>query len=525
MRKEIDRIHGGHLTYVHSTMPSGPDDYIPRSTPLWRALMPDPLSDSFHRLAADEPSRVLVYASSERRVLTASMLRDEAALVAAILARAGLRRGDAIVTQAANRSTFISLVIACVELGVAFMPADRNMPIAEVVALADRFGTAGLVLPDGINLPANPTVTALPGGLALYTSRAGDERRAYDDVAMMKLTSGSTGLPKATATSVENIWHDVQAIVESMGIRRDDVQLAVLPLSHAYGFGNLVGPLVCQGTAVVLRDTFVPTQLDDDIATHRIRVMPGVPFMFEHMLETLPGGGLPPSLEIAITAGAPIAFATVKRFHERFGIKIHSFYGTSESGGIAYDGSPEVREPITVGRPMPGVTIQLKPEDTAPDGGGRVHISGRAVAHGYAGESHSSAEGFVDGGFLTGDLGFFDERGHLNLVGRVSSFVNVAGHKVQPAEVEQTLRQFPGIRDVRVVGAADARRGEMLVACVVADSASVRIASLREFCAARLSPHKIPREFVFLENLPVDLRGKADRRAIETLVARYLTAR
>jgi acyl-CoA synthetase (AMP-forming)/AMP-acid ligase II len=487
--------------------------------------MQDPISDSFHRLAVDAPSRVLIYASSERRVLTAAMLRDEAAIVAAILCRAGLRRGDAIVTQAANRSTFISLVIACVELGIAFMPADRNMPMAEVVALADRFGAAALVLPDTIALPTSAAAVALPGGLTLHTGRSENDRRTYDDIAMMKLTSGSTGLPKATATSVHNIWHDVHAIVESMDVRRDDVQLAVLPLSHAYGFGNLVGPLLCQGTAIVLRDTFVPTQLGDDIAAHGIRVMPGVPFMFEHMLEALPGGDLPQSLETAITAGAPIVRATVKRFHERFGVKIHSFYGTSESGGIAYDSSPDVREPITVGRPMPGVTIRLTPEETAPEGGGRVHISGRAVARGYAGESHSSSEGFVDGGFLTGDLGFFDDCGHLNLVGRVSSFVNVAGHKVQPAEVEQALRQFPGVRDVRVVGAADAKRGEVLVACVVADSVSVKVGALREFCAARLSPHKIPREFVFLESLPVDLRGKADRRAIETLVARYLTAR
>jgi long-chain acyl-CoA synthetase len=512
--------------HAHSTTSTGPDDYIPRfhgdSDP---GAMLDPISNSFQRIAEDDPSRILIHAVSERRVLTAAMLRDEVAAIAAVLETAGIRRGDSIVTQAANRSSFISLVLACFERGVAFMPADRNMPIAEVLGLVARFGCAGAVLPDTVSLPTSHLASILPGGLALHVLGTLDERRTYHDVAMMKLTSGSTGLPKATATSVENIWQDIHAIAESMDIRADDVQLAVLPLSHAYGFGNLIGPLVCQGTPLVLRDTFVPAQLADDIATYRIRIMPGVPFMFDHMLEARPADGLPPSLEIAITAGAPITFATVQRFFERFGIKIHSFYGTSETGGIAYDDSREVVEPVTVGRPMPGVTIELKPEDTAPPDGGRVHVSGKAVAGGYAGDPAASAEGFVDGGFLTGDVGFFDKRGNLNLVGRVSTFVNVAGHKVQPAEVEQTLRQFPGVRDVRVIGAADARRGEMLVACVVADAVSVRIAALREFCAARLSPHKIPREFVFVDALPVDLRGKSDRRAIETLVARYLMTR
>ena len=123
--------------------------------------------------------------------------------------------------------------------------------------------------------------------------------------------------------------------------------------------------------------------------------------------------------------------------------------------------------------------------------------------------------------FLTGDLGSFDADGRLVLVGRVSGFVNVAGRKVHPDEVEHVHRQMPEVADVRVVGAPDSQRGQVLVACVV-PRGFVRPLTLRNFCAQRLSPHKVPRAFIYLDAIPLDGRGKTDRRAIEALVSQHL---
>ena len=133
--------------------------------------------------------------------------------------------------------------------------------------------------------------------------------------------------------------------------------------------------------------------------------------------------------------------------------------------------------------------------------------------------------GFVDGGFLTGDYGAWDACQRLMLVGRASSFVNVAGRKVQPDEVERVLRAMPGVADVRVVAAPDAQRGQQLVACVVAARGSAPTAlELRRHCAARLAPHKIPRAIVFLDAIPVTARGKTDRAALDDLVRARLGA-
>jgi acyl-CoA synthetase (AMP-forming)/AMP-acid ligase II len=150
-----------------------------------------------------------------------------------------------------------------------------------------------------------------------------------------------------------------------------------------------------------------------------------------------------------------------------------------------------------------------------PDGAGRIHVRSEAVSSGY---TSSTPDGFDEDGFLTGDYGAWDDAGRLTLLGRVSSFVNVAGRKVQPDEVEQVLRTMPGVADVRVVAAADEQRGQQIVACIVANRNDISVLTVRQFCAARLAAHKVPRTVIFLDAIPLTARGKTDRHALDDLV-------
>jgi long-chain acyl-CoA synthetase len=234
-----------------------------------------------------------------------------------------------------------------------------------------------------------------------------------------------------------------------------------------------------------------------------------VPFLFEYLLGSPLPDGWPPSLTRLVSAGAPLQPATIGAFHDRFGIKIHSFYGSSETGGITFDGDDEIDGSGTVGRPLPGVTVAVRDS--------RIHVRSAAVSSGYVDER---ADGFVDGGFVTGDCGEWDRRGRLLLRGRVSSFVNVAGRKVQPGEVEAVLRAMPGVADARVVAAPDPRRGQQIVACIVADlpASSITTISVRRYCAERLASYKVPRAIVFVERIPLTARGKTDRDALDAVV-------
>jgi long-chain acyl-CoA synthetase len=498
-----------------------------RRTPDWRLSRREAslseIVDRFERIRRDTPDRPLVHHPATGTTFTAENLWNAASRYRAQLAGFGLDGDHLIVLAAGNRPAAVSIWLACRQLDVAVMPVDVGTPAAEICALAERFGASVAIVPvtfvgmEGLGEICRFSSELVAIRLAGITPRP----QIYKGAAALKVTSGSTGLPKAAFTRESQLVADTEHVITAMGIHPDDPQMAVIPLSHAYGLGNLLMPVLLQGTAIVLREAFVPHQFLADARTWNARVFHGVPFMFAHFVSTAEGLSWPSGLRRLISAGAPLDGATATGFAKTFGVKIHSFYGTTETGGISFDDSPDVLAEPTVGRAMPGVTIRLRPEDGAPVDGGRVHVAGDAVSSGYAGLK-AGDEGFVEDGFLTGDFGRFNGCGQLMLTGRASSFINVAGRKVQPEEVESVLRSMPAIVDVRVMGVPDAIRGQHVAACVVIRHGAVTDAAVRQFCASRLRAHKVPRTIVRLDRIPLTERGKTDRVKLAQLVREFL---
>jgi len=423
-----------------------------------------------------------------------------------------------IVIAAGNRPSFAALFLAVRELNAAALVVDGGTPVVEIQHLCARFGAAAAIVTIDHASSLGALKATLSDGLVVISPTIDVARRStYEGIALLKLTSGSTGLPKAARATDAQLIADSQHIVAAMGIGPDDTQIAAIPLSHAYGTSVILVPMLLQGTPMVLRESFVPHQLPSDARRHDARVFAGVPFMFDYFLEHPPAEGWPSSLRTLISAGARLMPSTIQGFVARYGRRIHSFYGTTETGGITYDSADGLETLDTVGRPLPGVTITFRDDDGSRANHGRVHVRSDAVADGYVDESDSD---FQDGGYLTGDYGNFDADGHLRLTGRASTFINVAGKKVQPSEVEDVLREMPGIRDVRVIAAADPHRGEQVVACIVSDKSGPdpTILAVRRFCSARLASYKIPRLVLRFEVLPLTARGKLDRRAIDDAV-------
>ena len=191
-----------------------------------------------------------------------------------------------------------------------------------------------------------------------------------------------------------------------MGIRRDDVALAAIPLSHAYGMGALLLPLLLQGTTIGLRDGFSAGSLKDDVAACGVTFMPGVPYIYDY-LQRHGSGDILARLRLLVSAGAPLDVETLRLFKQKVGVKIHSLYGTSETGAVAFDDGDEVGASVCVGHPVAETTITLVPAEAAAPGEGRILVRGTAVADRYVlrDERDDAASVFVDGGFLTGDLG------------------------------------------------------------------------------------------------------------------------
>jgi long-chain acyl-CoA synthetase len=354
-----------------------------------------------------------------------------------------------------------------------------------------------------IALPLEKSITAEQHAAALRIC-AGDwgERRPV----LLKLTSGTTAAPRAIRFRSQQLLADCIQICQTMGLTEDDLNFAVIPLSHSYGFSNLVTPLLARGIPMVVSRDRLPRAVLDDLARTKATVFPGMPIFyqaFSEMEETPPL----PHLRLCLSAGAPLPLEIARRFRGKFGRSIHSFYGSSECGGICYDREARLLEGGFVGQPMEGVRLELMTPD-AP--GSRIRVRSAAAGDGYFPEPDEEKLG--GGYFVPDDLLSQNEAG-FRIVGRLSDVINVAGKKVNPAEVEAELLRFKGVRAAVVFGRESALRNEEVAACVVAEE-GVREADLLDFCRERLSGWQAPKRIFFMEEIPVNERGKISRREL-----------
>ncbi|MBA2433424.1 MAG: acyl--CoA ligase, partial [Chthoniobacterales bacterium] len=274
-----------------------------------------------------------------------------------------------------------------------------------------------------------------------------------------------------------------------------------------YGFSNLLTPLLVRGVPLVMTRDRKPRAVLGDLARTGATVFPGMPVFYQAFCELDDVPELP-QLRICISAGAPLSLPVAQKFRERFGHAIHSFYGSSECGGICYDRDAALQEQGFVGTRMEGVEVELlDPEAPA----SRIRVRSRAAGDGYFPQPDEEKLG--GGSFAPDDLVSRDATGGFRIVGRVSDVINVAGKKVNPAEVEAVLLAFPGVREAVVFGRASALRNEEVAACLVADGSVVE-QELLESCRQRLSGWQVPKRIFFVSELPVNERGKLSRRVL-----------
>jgi long-chain acyl-CoA synthetase len=339
--------------------------------------------------------------------------------------------------------------------------------------------------------------------------------------ALLKLTSGSTGLPRAVAVGARQLAADSIQIMRTMGFGPGDVTAAAVPLTHSYGIGNCLIPLLLSGTPLAFPTCALPAALAHTLAAARVAHFPAVPAMIR-TLATL--GDLPdlPDLRVCLAAGAPLAPRDAAAFHAATGRKVHVFYGCSECGGITYDRSSEpTPEAGAVGAAMHRVRVQVVDDMLRPlpaGAEGRVLVLSRAVA---LAELPPGEERSILGPkrFLSSDLGVVDGEGRLTLTGRVGECLNVAGKKVHPEEVRRVIEEIPGVERAVVAGLPDRHRGQLVAAVVVADRGAVlTVHAVLAGCRTRLAPHKIPRRVVIVDELPTSARGKVRKEAVMRLL-------
>lgn len=438
----------------------------PRESDLWRA---------FAAVAQRHPRKaVLLSADGERawrapELMAAARRRaEEAGLVRA--------RGGCVAFCLPTSPEWFEAFLAIQSVGAAAMAIDPGAVVDWAAAAAEAGATHALF---------GREIAPLAAG------RAGTD---WSRFAYAKLTSGSTGTPGVIPCRAGHLLADGENVTRTMGIRPGDRNLAILPPGHSYGLGNLVMPLILQGTGVVTAPSYLPRQVLEWIDAHRITVLPAVPVVLQ-ILADVPGESTPAALRLVISAGAPLPPRTAQKFFARFGRRIHNFYGSSETGGICFDarGTASLTG-RSVGRPLKGVTVRIAR-------GGRIVVASDAVA--MAGGRHALP-----------DLGEWTHGGEVKILGRFVRVANIGGRKVAPAEVENALGTIPEVSAAWVTVREEGGR-DFLAAVVETSRGAAEILAALE---SRLAKWKRPRQLVAAAQLPRTARGKLAAAALERLL-------
>lgn len=471
--------------------------------------------------------------AEEGRSLSYAGLLDSARRLAGVLAARGVREGDRVALLLPNTVDFAVAYLGIQFAGACVVPVNVLLAPPEVeFILRDAepralVGLDALIAPLG-DLPARLGLAVLPvgrgaGGLDALVGDAQpleapdiDEREA---LAAIVYTSGTTGRPKGAMLTHHNLLSDVRAAVQVLGNTEDDVYLCVLPMFHCFAATVcMLLPLCAGGTTVVL-DRFTPERVLAAIERHRVTIFAGVPSMYALLAQADPSRYDLSSWRLAVSGGASLPPAVMKRFEERYGVPVVEGDGPTECSPVTCVNPPAgPRKPGSVGLPLPCNEMMIVDEAMNPLPPGRVGeivVRGDNVMKGYWRRPEETAEAMAGGWFHTGDLGEMDEDGYFYIVDRKKDLVIVGGMNVYPREVEDAVCEYPGVAECAVVGEPDELYGEVPVAYVIpAEGAQVAPGDLTRFLRGRLAAFKVPRRIYIVQDLPRSATGKVLKRAL-----------
>ncbi|MFM9829242.1 MAG: long-chain-fatty-acid--CoA ligase [Sphingomonas sp.] len=347
-----------------------------------------------------------------------------------------------------------------------------------------------------------------------------------EDVALIQYTGGTTGSPKGAMLTHQNLSanaRQVNAIDPQPGA--EDRILGALPLFHVFANTCVLNRTVVSGGCIVMLPRFNAAQALAAISSARVTSLPGVPTMYQALLDSPKLGKADFShLRVCISGGAPLSPELKARFEAATGSILIEGYGLSESAGVVATNPYEVEgKPGTIGQPLPATRVRLvnkeDPNVPAPGGEpGEIIVAGPQIMKGYWGRPDADAGVFLkdaDGTrwLRTGDVGMIDADGFIQIVDRLKDMIAVGGFKVFPSQVEKALYGNPAVKEALVIGIPDPYRGEQPRAYVTLnDGADVTGEALRDWLNPQLGKHEQVDKVVVRATMPKTMIGKLSRK-------------
>ena len=475
------------------------------------------------RTAIVDEAGTLTWEQTHRRSnALARALRDE-----------GVGPGDGVAVMCRNHRYFIEATMACAKLGAIALYLNTAFAGPQLADVMEREKPAAMIYDQEFTELLSDASKGMrrfvaweesdgSGQVTLEQLISGSHGEDLDPPPeagrYIILTSGTTGTPKGAQRSQPEGLGALAALLDKIPRRSHETVMIAAPLFHSWGFLHFILSLPTAAT-MVLRPRFDPEDTLKATAEHRARVLAVVPVMMQRILalpEEVKRRYDLSALEVTAASGSSLPGDLATNWMDEFGDNLYNLYGSTEVAWATVATPEDMRAaPGTAGRPPRGTVIRIVDEDgnDLPQGQtGRIFIGNQMAFEGYTGGGDKE---HLDDLLSSGDVGHFDEEGRLFIDGRDDEMIVSGGENVFPREVEDLLSDHDGVVEAAAIGVEDEQFGQRLRAFVVKeDGVDVSEEDLKDYVKANLARYKVPREVVFVDELPRNATGKVLKREL-----------
>ena len=447
----------------------------------------------------------------QSRSFTFGEIGARARRMANALRSRGFQTGDRLAVQLANCVELIDLYLACLRLGVIFVPINvlyREREIAHILHdAAPRF------------FVTRDNLAELTAAAEASSEDCAAADLDGDSPAALVYTSGTTGASKGAILTHNNFAANALNLLACWQITAADRFLLALPLFHVHALGNGLHCWLIGGCRMRLLERFEQQKAAAEFLDFRPNLFFGVPTIYTRLLETQPqiARTIGQSMRLFVSGSAPLPSRVLENFRALFGHTILERYGMTETLMNFSNPYAGERRQGSIGFPMPGVSARLLDEAGAavkPGEAGEIYLKGPNVFAGYWRNEEATRAAFSQGWFRTGDLASVSPDGYYTLCGRRSDLIICAGFNIYPREIEEFLMEQPEVNEAAVAGVQDAIKGEVPVAWIVAGG-GFDAAELEARCRRNLASFKVPRAFLRVDALPRNALGKVQKHLLQ----------
>src|ERR1700678_78174 len=478
----------------------------------------------------------------EEGELTYQELNEAVHAVANGLIGKGVRGGDGVAIPARNHRWFVIANYGAARVGARIILLNSEFSGPQIKEVSEREGAKVIIYDDEYTKAVSKAEPKLGKLRALATNPDADEPSGSTDetleeliarsskepapkagkhASIIILTSGTTGTPKGANRSTPPTLAPVGGILSHVPFKAGEVTSWPAPMFHAVGYVH--APIaIFLGSTLVLRRKFKPPLVLEDIEKHKVTAMVVVPVMLSRILDALEKMDKKPdlsSLKIIFISGSQLGAELATRALKDVGPVIYNMYGSTEIAFATIAGPHDLElNAATVGPVVKGVKVKLLDDngnEVAQGEVGRIFVGNAFPFEGYTGGGHKQ---IIDGLLSSGDVGYFDEHDLLYVSGRADEMIVSGGENVFPAEVEDLISGHPDVVEATAIGVEDKEWGHRLRAFVVKkDNAELDEDTVKKHVKDQLAKYKVPREVVFLDELPRNPTGKILKRELREI--------